>query len=80
LGNYLEDPEELHGDLSVIFGAGAKNLERVIAKELFRRLNIPFEEGENFDFVKSVKQARQLFMVRMKGNSLRQACFDVVEK
>jgi hypothetical protein len=80
LGNYLEDPEELHRDLSVIFGAGAESLERVILKELFRRLNIPFEEGENFDFVKSVEQARELFMVRMKGNSLRQTCFDVVEK
>jgi hypothetical protein len=80
LGDYLEDPARLHRDLCTIFGIGAEHLEKLIVKELFRRLNLPFEEGKSFDFGKSVEQARELFMVRMKGNSLRQACFDVVEK
>jgi hypothetical protein len=80
LGNYLEDPEELHRNLSVIFGAGAESLERVIVKELFQRLNIPFEEGGNFDFGKSVEQARELFMAKMNESSLRRTCFDLVER
>lgn len=80
LGDYLEDPARLHRDLLTIFGRGAEHIEKRIVKELFGRLNLPFEEKESFDFGKSVVQARELFMARMKGSSLRQACFDVVEK
>jgi hypothetical protein len=80
LGDYLEDHARLHRDLCTIFGMGAEHLEKLIAKELFRRLNLPFEEGEKFDFGKSVEQARELFMARMKEGSLRQACFDVIER
>ncbi|MGQ9545323.1 MAG: hypothetical protein ACUVQX_06005 [Candidatus Bathycorpusculaceae bacterium] len=66
LGDYLEDPAKLHRDLCTMFGVGAKHIEKVMVKELFRRLNLPFEEKENFDFGKTVEQARELFMARMK--------------
>lgn len=67
LGEYLENPAVLHRHLHVIFGVGAENLEKVMVKELFRRLNLCFEEEGNFDFGKSVEQARELFIARMKS-------------
>jgi hypothetical protein len=80
LGDYLEDPTRLHRDLCTIFGIGAEHLEKLIVKELFRRLNLPFEEGKSFDFGKSVEQARELFMARTKTGSLRRTCFDLVRR
>ncbi|MDW8023184.1 MAG: hypothetical protein RMJ15_05565 [Nitrososphaerota archaeon] len=79
LGNYLDCPERLHRDLLTIFGTGAKSIEKLIVKELFWRLNLPFEEKESFDFVEYVEHARELYMARMKENSPRQA-FDVAKK
>jgi hypothetical protein len=67
LGDYLEDPTRLHRDLCIIFGMGAEHLEKLIVKELFCRLNLPFEEGESFDFGKCVEQAKELFMMKMKS-------------
>jgi hypothetical protein len=67
LGNYLEDPSRLHRDLCTIFGVGAEHLEKLMVKELFRRLNLRFEENGNFDFGKCVEQARELFMMKMKS-------------
>ena len=67
LGDYLEDPMELHRNLRSIFGVGAENLEKVVVEELFRRLDLCFEERENFDFRKSVEQAKKLFIARIKS-------------
>ena len=67
LGDYLEDPTELHRNLRSMFGVGAENLEKVVVKELFRRLDLCYEQRENFDFAKSVEQAKELFIARMKS-------------
>jgi hypothetical protein len=69
LGDYLEDPTELHRNLYKIFGVGAINLEKAVAEELFRRLDLCLEERENFDFGKSVKQAREPFVAGTKSRS-----------
>jgi hypothetical protein len=60
LGDYLEDPAELHRNLCNIFGVGAEKLEKAVAEELLQRLDLCLEERENFDFGKSVEQAREL--------------------
>jgi len=57
---YEEDVGELHEDLCAIFGNGAFVLEKAIVKELFRRLNMPYQESSDFDFARCINQARQL--------------------
>ncbi len=57
---YEEDVGELHEDLYAIFGSGAFVLERAIVKELFQRLNMPYQEASDFDFANCINQARQL--------------------
>jgi hypothetical protein len=46
---------------------GAENIEKVVVKELFRRLDLCFGQRENFDFAKSVEQAKELFIARIKS-------------
>lgn len=53
-------PEEYDSRLSLIFKEGAETIEKMIVKELFRRLNIPYE-GESFHFEKHVDLAREAF-------------------
>jgi len=62
--SYEEDVGELHEDLYAIFGSGAFELEKAIVKELFRRLNVSYEETSDFDFARYVNQARELFKTR----------------
>ena len=60
----VEDARTLHKDLHAIFGDGAFTIEKVIVKELHRRLNLPYEELKDFDFAESVNHARELFKTR----------------
>ncbi len=60
-GDYVDDPSELHRNLYTLLGDGANVLEKMIVKELFRRLDIPYEERGDFDFVRYVNEARELF-------------------
>ncbi len=54
-----QQPEEFHGQLSLIFGEGGSNtLEKVIVKDLFQKLNLPITERSPFDFEACVGQAR----------------------
>ena len=57
----VEDARTLHKKLHGIFGDGAFTIEKVIAKELCRRLNVSYEEQKDFDFARSVGRARELF-------------------
>ena len=61
LGHYVDDPIEFHRNLYALLGNGANVLEKIIAKELFRRLDIPYEKKGNFDFARYVNEARELF-------------------
>jgi hypothetical protein len=58
LGQYLDEPEAFHRNLYAIFNEGAIILEKVIVKELFRRINMPYTVGGDFDFARCVSQAR----------------------
>jgi hypothetical protein len=62
----LENPREFHNRLSFLVGPGAQILERMMAKELCRKLDLPFEEKEGFDFERFVNHMRSLSAVRLK--------------
>ena len=62
----MDNPGELHRNLRDIFKEGAFVLEKVIVKELFRRLNVPYEETGNLDFEGYVSHARKLFVSRQE--------------
>jgi hypothetical protein len=63
----MEDARTLHDKLHGIFGDGAFLIEKVIVKELCRRLNVPYAEPKDFDFAKSVRRARELFKIRRQS-------------
>jgi len=60
------DPEELHKQLDSAFGHGARVLEKLIAKALYSKLNIPYSTPEDFDFQQVVAAAKGLH-VRGRG-------------
>lgn len=58
LDNCARKPVEFHDQLVPVFGRwGAVILEKVIVRELFQRLNIPFAERGSFEFERYVEQA-----------------------
>jgi hypothetical protein len=69
---YIDDPNEFHINLHVLLGSSANVLEKMIVKELFRRLNIPYEEKGDFDFARYINEARELFSERQKAVQLTQ--------
>lgn len=73
LGRCVKDPIELHRHLYGIFNDGAFGLEKVIVRELFRRLNLTYEEKGSFDFAGYVSQARELSERRRRENPKRLA-------
>ena len=57
-----ESPEDLENGFGQIFGSSAKILEKLIVKDLFKRLNLKFEEViASFDFETYVNIARREF-------------------
>lgn len=66
LGHYMDDPSEFHRNLYALLLNGANVVEKIIATELFRRLDIPYEERDNFDFTRCVNEARELFSKKQK--------------
>jgi len=56
-------PKETDGfsqALNTIFGPGAQIIEKFILKELYRRLELNFEEKEGFTFADYVREAKKL--------------------
>jgi hypothetical protein len=56
---YSEKPGEFHRELQFYFGFGALTLERMIVKELFRKLNLHYPSGNELDFETSIGLARK---------------------
>jgi hypothetical protein len=48
--------------LDRIFGPGASYLEKLIAKRLYEKLGLKFENGVNWDFLKSVNNVQKRLM------------------
>lgn len=67
-GHYMDDLGEFHRGLHSILDSGALVLERAIVKELFSRLDLPYEEKSDFDFAEYVATARNLFTARQKNS------------
>ena len=63
---YAEKPSELYRELSRVFGSGATTLERMITKELFRRLDLHYYD---FDFEACVNLARRDMVLSERGNN-----------
>ena len=53
------NPEKFEGQLRSIFFDGAKVLERLIIKDLYRKLGIPYNSDTGFDFEKSIETAKE---------------------
>lgn len=72
LSALAESPEELQNGFGQIFGPPAKVLEKLIVRDLFKRLNLKFEEVvASFDFETYVNIARREFSMnwlRETGN------------
>ena len=67
LDKCTDDREALRTSLYGLFKDGAYVLEKVIVKELFRKLGISHEEGTDADFVVCVNHAKELFLARQGG-------------
>jgi len=63
------NPEALHRSLYDLFNDGAFVLEKVIVKELFRKLGLPYEERIDLDFVRCVDHAKELFLVKQESTA-----------
>jgi hypothetical protein len=59
LFNEATDPKEFHRKLQSVFGNGAGVLEKVIVKDLFRKLNIPYNSQEHFDYGEALERAKE---------------------
>jgi hypothetical protein len=59
LFNEATAPKEFHKKLQAIFGNGATVLEKVIVKDLFRKLNIPYNSQQQFDYGEALERARE---------------------
>ena len=72
-GQFIDNTEEFHRDLCLILGETAVILEKVVIKELFRRLGIEYEERGDFDFATYVNYAKELFTAKSKETALASA-------
>ncbi|OLD79022.1 hypothetical protein E6H18_02615 [Candidatus Bathyarchaeota archaeon] len=59
LFNEATAPKEFHRKLQTVFGNGAIVLEKVIVKDLFRKLNIPYNSQEPFDYGEALERAKE---------------------
>src|SRR3989441_12770611 len=58
LFNEATDPKEFHRKLQSVFGTGATVLKKVIVKDLFRKLNVPYNSQERFDYGEALERAK----------------------
>jgi hypothetical protein len=58
LFNEATAPKEFHRKLQTVFGNGAIVLEKVIVKDLFRKLNIPYDFQDRFDYGEALERAK----------------------
>ena len=64
---FLDNPDaanKFHSQLSTLFGNGTSVLEKIIIKELYRRLNISYDSSTQFDYGAALVHAREVCTVR----------------
>lgn len=65
LSQFSEKPSEFHNGLSSIFKEGAIVLEKMIMKELFRKLNLSYYEMKEFNFQEYITFAKRIYEDRV---------------
>jgi hypothetical protein len=54
-----QEPKEFHRKLQNVFGNGAAVIEKIIIKDLFRKLNVSYVSSEYFNYADDLERARQ---------------------
>jgi len=65
--NIPKETNEFSKALNTIFGPGAKIIEKFILKELYRRLELNFEDKEDFTFADYITEAKKLVERERQG-------------
>lgn len=55
----VQNPKEFHRKLQTVFGNGATVIEKIIIKDLFRKLSLPYASHEYFSYGDDLERARQ---------------------
>ena len=55
----VTDPKEFHRKLQTVFGNGATVIEKIIIKDLFRKLSLPYTSLDYFNYGDDLERARQ---------------------
>ena len=55
----VTDPKEFHRKLAMVFGNGATVIEKIIIKDLFRKLSLPYISQDYFNYGDDLERARQ---------------------
>jgi hypothetical protein len=62
------DAKEFDRKLQSLFGNGAAVLERLVVKDLYRKLSIPYDSDASFDYGKSLETAKEVCFVESRLN------------
>ncbi len=54
------NPDQFHKQLTTLFGNGAVVLEKIVVKELYRKLNLPYDSSAQLDYGNALAWARQV--------------------
>lgn len=52
------DPKEFHRKLQTVFGNGATVIEKIIIKDLFHKLSLPYTSQDSFNYGDDLERAR----------------------
>ena len=55
-----DNPREFDKSLQSLFGNGSSVIERIVVKDLYRKLSIPYNSEARFDYEKSLETAKQV--------------------
>jgi len=55
--DYESNPKEFHVHLGGVFNRGAPVIERMIVRDVYKRLNMRFDEEANFDYESAMRFA-----------------------
>ena len=56
----LDNPKEFDRGLQSLFGNGASVVERIVVKDLYRSLSIPYDSAARFDYERSLEKAMEV--------------------
>lgn len=61
-----DNPVEFGRQLQSLFGNGARVLERLVVKELYHKLSIPYHSESSFDYAESLENAKEMCFVKAR--------------